>query len=778
MLRKTKRLFPALGIVVLSFLLLMGSVSAVVTNTEYFDTDTVGANPSEYWYTYLNSYPGKVSNTQDYSAPNSLKLWFNGVLDYHALGIFSPLLCQQATQDVRSLVKFRLYLVDNNGNNTFFQVYNVSVAHTLVKINFDDHNATHAAMYCYNGSTYQFDRYVSYNTWHSFEIDIFAGSAPAPVGGFPESYYITCDNGKASIPYHFNSSQDWYTRFAVQNFGTGSYIDNLVWVHADIDFPSSASLVSPANNTWLPSSTANLAVKVWDNDSTPITVDFYVYYINFGEWDNLTSSFAGTSMNVTSGATAYLNLTALCPGATYGWFVRLKTASSVFYPLTGYDWSGDAGNPDPSHDYVWLFHPANNSYPVTVIAYPADGATYTSFDWQKAGGHTLSLSTSDAEGDSISLTISIHNLYGTVAYLSLDSLHGIANGTYSIDLTPWITFDNMTYNITVISEDDAHCVIAGGNSTWSAFTIGVANTRTHLSVKDCYPPDKDDNAIGAINTGVTFYACTNITDASYPTIWCFLVDMDKTLTTSDKWSYIPVTAGGSRFCAYSFDYTDNPSLWHYFTFGKGYLQVRHTYRMYVGIYTSGSAPGDTIRVQPSSRIEADFIYDLSARGCDFSYEWQNFYIPKVTQITEDLASGDSHFVGVTWEFSTYPVGESPTDNDAYLYHPSTQWGNNLFAHVDPNAVTFLGLIAGLVVVASFSLMPYLLIKKKYAGRNIAMPITVMFAGFGLVVAYSLGFFPLWIFVPPVFIVMIILVYKVTAWVTSRKQLIGGEEGGA
>jgi hypothetical protein len=75
-------------------------------------------------------------------------------------------------------------------------------------------------------------------------------------------------------------------------------------------------------------------------------------------------------------------------------------------------------------------------------------------------------------------------------------------------------------------------------------------------------------------------------------------------------------------------------------------------------------------------------------------------------------------------------------------------------------------------------MPYLLIKKKYAGRNIAMPITVMFAGFGLVVAYSMGFFPLWIFVPPVFIVMIILVYKVTAWVTSRKQLIGGEEGGA
>lgn len=740
MLRKTKRLFPLLGIVVLSFLLLMGSVSANILYERYNagDDGTTGIEQGEW-------------RAQTFTIGNT------GANFPHFI----------------TGVKLKIIRFGNPGNFTVgirASFGNLPTGSDLVNMTMDGNTLPAIATWCW------------FNFSSLYELSAstqYAIVCRAPSGNFSLGNYI-----------------DWRLDATASSYAGGrmcaSSDNGSTWAGFAFDMAfeeygyclPEAQLVSPANNSVLTTKTASLSVKVWDNDTTlPINVSFYIYQGLYTPvtWVNLTASYTGTTKSIFSGTTAYFNFTP-CPGLLYAWFIKLTSdGDTKYYPQSGYNWSGDLGVPDPNCDFVWLFTAKTNSYPTVTINYPLNGATYTSYQWQN--NHNLSFSVSDAEGDHITLNwMSISSLYGYVTFQSPVTWQNIHNSSFTLDLKPWVTFDNMSYNITFMIDDDAHCYVFNGTFATSLFTIGSANTRTHLSVKDCYPPDGDDNAIGAINTGITFDAITNITQSGAPTIWLFLIDMDKTqqgmLVGGTPYWFNPVTAMGSRYC----NYVINPgygSIWRSFSFGKGFLQVRHTYKVYVGIFSSGDPPGKTtIGVSPASRIEADFIYDLSARPMSFSYEFKNFDVPKKNEIIEDLSNGDAHFVGVTWEFSTYPVGETPATGDIGDTTTGSTWGRTLFAHVDTGLVSWLELIAGLFVVAMFTVMPYILLKKKWSGRNVAMPINITFTAFGLVMAYGMGLLPLWIFIPPVFIIMVILVYKITVWITSRKQLIGGEEGGA
>jgi hypothetical protein len=79
-------------------------------------------------------------------------------------------------------------------------------------------------------------------------------------------------------------------------------------------------------------------------------------------------------------------------------------------------------------------------------------------------------------------------------------------------------------------------------------------------------------------------------------------------------------------------------------------------------------------------------------------------------------------------------------------------------------------------MAVFVIMPYVIIKKR--AKNVPLPVLTTFALFGAMFAYAVGFFPLWFFIVPTFLCIIILVYKGLSWVTSNKELINSGTGGS
>jgi len=65
---------------------------------------------------------------------------------------------------------------------------------------------------------------------------------------------------------------------------------------------------------------------------------------------------------------------------------------------------------------------------------------------------------------------------------------------------------------------------------------------------------------------------------------------------------------------------------------------------------------------------------------------------------------------------------------------------------------------------------------KISSREVPSTIVVTFALMGIMLAFGMGLFPLWIFIPPTIVFSMIFVYKVINWVKEqRKQPKGGEE---
>lgn len=608
-----------------------------------------------------------------------------------------------------------------------------------------------------------------------------------------------------------NASDGYHTTRAWYNFST-------------YDSPT-CTLVSPDNNSYASSQTVSLIVDV-NNISLKAMVDFYIYYINiFGEWDNVTSNYNHTRY-ASEGETVYCNISPPCQSyldvANNGWFVRLMSQSwwdfnddwvvdgddildyyglmgtpgwfkadliadgvidyldasyftlySVpnsisYYPQTGYNWSGDAGIIDPSTDYIWVYHSANNSVPLITITYPVNGSTITEYQWRN--NPSVNFTVTDIEGDEMYACLVIFGKYGQINpfYLSHPSpdIDHIVNGSYGFDLSDYITFENMEYNLTLVVYDYGHCAIERvWNTSYSIFEINPApDLDRHISIKDCYPPDGEGNAYWLLQTGFTWDMCVNISFVSgYPDIWVFLVDDNNAILLY-----------GTRYCTYE---PSKTSLWKSYTFGKGYFKTRHTYTIYIGGYINGKPMGHGVPVRQFTKAQTqlDMLYDDTAETLgSFSWHWGYTVYEGVAYfqnaIYED-ETGTCRFYGFKITFSTYPPGEQPTQTDQTLSRYDSTWGSDIVRYMEAQyGLSGLGLIIGLLVVGLFTLIPFFIIKRK--AKNVPLPVVSAFTLFGLFFSFGMGFFPLWIFVLPMIITFLFIFYNVRAWMTSHKSAEG------
>jgi hypothetical protein len=136
-------------------------------------------------------------------------------------------------------------------------------------------------------------------------------------------------------------------------------------------------------------------------------------------------------------------------------------------------------------------------------------------------------------------------------------------------------------------------------------------------------------------------------------------------------------------------------------------------------------------------------------------------------------------------FGTYPEGMTPPDvgfNDAEtgLSDGQTNWYQKMDDLEEATGVPYLGILAGILLVAFFTLMPFIATsgfqtrKTDQSGsymlfeKSVPIPVTLSFTLMGCLLAFGMGLFPIWVFIPPAIIIMLSYLYKVVTWVKSRR----------
>jgi len=329
--------------------------------------------------------------------------------------------------------------------------------------------------------------------------------------------------------------------------------------------------------------------------------------------------------------------------------------------------------------------------------------------------------------------------------------------------------------------DSAHgyTLIPASRSNWMMvnFTIGSKVVEQYyIAVKDLYPANNDVNGIGAVGNGASFSIMTNST--SEAEIDVFVVRVEE--GGSANWSHVIARGQRSFMFDYKFHYDWDVEYygigWEQFTLSGSYIRPRETYFVFLGIWHDATNP---------ALIEWSTLYDDSYIG-NFTYykalAGEYGIVPYIED--DDDWAGKWQFSGVWWSFGTYPEGESPSTYDSNDDHDyDTTYENNMGERLDKwgakIGIGYLSMLAGLLIIALFSMFP--IVANVMANRNrgyakeLPFIIQIGFTVLGLLMAFSMGLFPLWIIALLVAIVMILFVYKVIGWVKSRKEGGGDAE---
>jgi len=521
------------------------------------------------------------------------------------------------------------------------------------------------------------------------------------------------------------------------------------------------TLVNHSTDTML-----RLYAAIFENDDFP-------EYPKYSEW-----SIIGNE-TVSEDGVVWFNLTeGLYGGSKYQWFVELVNTTlgtTVYFPEVGngsliepFD-SDDPVNPwgfDPH--YCWTFNTTNTTVSMDII-YPLEGESYNRADWSV--NHTLWVKVSNLISHNLSIYMTVSFGEGSqtmdAVEITSESITGY-EGNLFFDLRPYIPYDNMNYSITLQAYDREiygsyiltyHrelCQISGQNTT--NFTIGTHNPAKHqFALSNPSVEHGDDHALSTVTNGFSIWLASNCTK-TYPELWYYIVDPSRGIPTN-------VIAHGRRTAETWFTN---------FTLGQGYFAPRHTYQVYIGVFYDGNNPGETIDWNLALTESSTIYDDIFLVGGDgyFNYEFNNDKIPKWYLIRDGQKgsgsyNGDANYYGYMIEFSTYPEGEEPIPTDpAVDTSTGSDWGAQQLA---PFGIPGLEIVVGLVIIALFAICPYVLIKRK--GKDVPLPVLAMFATFGSVLAYGMGFFPLWFFVIPTFLSIIIIVYKVISFITGRNSLV-------
>jgi len=544
---------------------------------------------------------------------------------------------------------------------------------------------------------------------------------------------------------------------------------------------------NPANNSVGISVQPHMSVTLNNSNGTMLRI-YYSYAPGFGghtDWSLLANETVAEQ-----GVVWFNDTETLLSGVNYSWYVEatnLSTMAVMNFPIDegtlitpglGMPWG--EGTPHLCWDFFTTSVIAN-----MTIEYPVEGVTYTEAQWELNHDVLVNVTNNTIQ----------HNLsfYMTVSFstgddwvdqetirISSELFPGI-DGVAFYDLKRYVPYDECDYSIYIeaydydnwgnITDNPAlRAFIAPNAEAYVNFTVNEVSTVKHqrIALTDAVPSHGEIHGIDAVSNGFTVSLATNCSK-KYPELWYFIVKPDDT----GAYDNTNIVAYGRK----------TANTWHTdMTMGLGKFTPREHYRVYIGAFTDGTPPGSTIQwardgallAKGTISLYGDSAWYIGGNGI-FSYEWNNFRFPKRYWVFDGALlggelGGDAQFWGFVIDFYTYPEGEEPDDTTLSDGDTLTgsDWGHDL---VEPLGIDGIEIVIGIFIVFLFSLMPYLFIKRK--GKDVPLPVLTTFAGFGSIMAYGMGFFPLWFFVIPIFLCILTIVYKVASWILGKKELVGG-----
>ena len=700
---------------------------------EDFDDDTVGQNSSEDWYTYSEGGNNSVADTDSKSGTNSL--YVDGFpTNMTIFNLDTPI-------TERIDLSFWFKPMNTTGNHSF-HFYN----HTNSILTFSTFSGTDP----YDG----FIRDEGVNTtvrwypnyWYSirYMLDIANESYNLAIYGTEHIFVDAGLNLLYSNTAGTLSNGEDLDRIVF--YSSGGYFDDVV-LNTPINYPV-ASLNSPANDSQV-NLPVTLSVNITDNDyNDTCLVHFYIavktavgYAVNYEGFDVI---YTDGTASISYYDTLFINKTVY-------WFVVLNDSflNSDVYPKSGFKPSGAMSLPsglenessfNESDFYCWAIRtPPNNNATITVN-YPLDTNIYTTVEW--ADDHELSFTYNDLDGD---------DAYLMIQFLRYGSRHNypyvyspLTNGTYTIDLKPYIHFDDTIYGIRFDGYEYHEGWALYREFANITFIIGDSdlNKGWHVAFRDITPENENNTALGYLNTGIQFYWASNY--STYPNsdyrVAIYLTDWDGKLIAHNRELY-PTW--------------DSDNLWQKIKKFENYLMPKSWYKIWIGVADD--------RVDYTN-FQFDNIYGTTFIMDNFSYHYQGYI--KDYRVTPDH-EGDWDYYGFSYRFGTFPIGtdiDFPGDEqDEVSIGEST--GNEGGGYVDPLLTLYnipgVGFVIGLLVIIGFALIPIIITRSVPP-----LPILFLFTGMGVVVSWKMGFFPLWVFVLALIGILVFIFYRVWNWASK------------
>lgn len=447
-----------------------------------------------------------------------------------------------------------------------------------------------------------------------------------------------------------------------------------------------------------------------------------------------------------------LNLTLSCDNATDMYFSGDNATWDGPYPYnTTYDPYTILCGSGNNTVYVWFYDNATNmsayandsinltcSVTQASIINPPPGSGYIAEDWG-AGPHNLVFTLNRTLDPSETLAVTIDGGYMMTVVSPEQYLNGT---TYTMDLKPYVFFDDWAYNVTVTVTS---CCGYFRNTTF--FSIGITNESAlyHLALTDLSPLQENFSQIDKLNEGVTYLVCSNMSEPVGIPYSIFLTDWNgNVISKMDDIAYLDIQLG-----------------W------QGKLQfldrfiTREFYKVWIGVdyatYTVNGTPiisFDDLYPPATSLINASF---MSANLFSYTYNTSN----NDYQIYYG-ANGSSQYTGVVWGFGTFRTDDIiPFHSIGGLYENPVTYGSDwaqMFEGLFPGA----GIVALCIIVAFFSLIPVIL-----THTFPPMAIQLFFSEMGLAVSYAMGLIPTWVFELILIGVILAIFYKVISWYRER-----------
>jgi hypothetical protein len=586
--------------------------------------------------------------------------------------------------------------------------------------------------------------------------------------GTSKAWNLSIGYGTKNVSVRF-----WNANGSASAYDTIAYVDAVTTVTNP--YPANASTgisLLPHMNITLGNYSHNTRLRVFTSYYSPLLLmgGGYVFW--------------GLSYNVTvsSNGVKWFNLTTpLTAGTQYCWFVEVMNTTSLaitYFPQSGTiitPGTFDIGFDTPHH--AWLFNTTSISLSLS-INHPVDDSVETEASWKGTNEHNLVFNITNntlSHSYYVYMTAKVR-LKGT-SWRTMNEVRVTSvpetNGDVVYDLSTYTPYSHAEYNITLraydytlngdLLDDASYRAFLSPNANVTMnFTLGspVSTTKNQrFSIRSCDPPANDNEGIDAVSYGFRCQVAVNTTTGT-PEMFFFVCDDEGNVLTY-----------GTRMS------TD--ACFQDYTIGLGKFEPRKHYIVVVGYFWDGTKSASCVDwgTLPLSTTEThDFYDDTCQLVGNFSYEWMNFDIPKTYRIFLG-AGADSSFYGYRIMFWTYPAGESPPTGGGTTDPTDTStgstWGHDNIGQLETNTgITGLMIIAGLIIVALFAIMPYLIIKKK--GQNVPTPIFAFFGLFGAVLSYGMGLFPLWFFILPTFFCIFIIIYKLAGWVLANKELVTAE----